>query len=507
MKRKFSLIIKFILLAILFISLITTALILSIESDSRSFIGTATEKQIELYIDLFDVYFGDYSKLENNNSIDTLNSFVEKNNDTIVRLDILLFRKNMDEEYELFIALSSDEARIGTQPNNTILNHNKIIYDINKTRTYEMFRKRILKTNNYLIIEPIISEEEKGVIGTYEMVINFDKEVIKIQIFIFNTITLSIFALILLIASLFFIIYVFIQKPLSILKDATIKLGKEQFDTKVDIKSKDEFGDLANTFNKMAEDLKISRDKIEEYNRILEKLLDQKDEFIGQLGHDLKNPMQPLVGLLPILLEKETDPDNREMLEVMNTNVEYMQDLIFDTLKLAKLRSDNIDFNYENLDLKTETEKVVKSQKPMLEEKNIKIINNIKSGLKVYADKLRLAEIFKNLINNSVKYTKDSGGTITIDAEIRENDFVQISLKDTGIGMTDEQLKKVFDEFYKADRQTSDYHSTGLGLAIVKRIVEKHGGKIWVESMGIDMGSTFYFTIKKSGGVKVEDKI
>ena len=110
---------------------------------------------------------------------------------------------------------------------------------------------------------------------------------------------------------------------------------------------------------------------------------------------------------------------------------------------------------------------------------------------------MRLSEVFKNLINNSVKYTDDSGGTITINTSDENEDYVKISLKDTGIGMTKDQLKKVFDEFYKADRQTSDYYATGLGLPICKRIVEKHGGKIWVESKGPGKGSTFNFTIKK----------
>jgi signal transduction histidine kinase len=283
---------------------------------------------------------------------------------------------------------------------------------------------------------------------------------------------------------------------LSKLKSATISLGKGNLDVKADVNSRDEFGELAETFNKMAEDLKKSRDKIEDYNRILERIIDQKDEFIGQLGHDLKNPMQPLVGLLPILIEKEKDPDNKEMLEVMHANVEYMQDLIFDTLKLAKLRSDNIDFNYEKIALRELSDKVVKTQKTMLSEKNIEIINKIKKDTIVTADKLRLSEVFKNLINNSVKYTKETGGTITLNAEKENHEQVKISIKDTGIGMTEEQLRKVFDEFYKADRQTSDYYSTGLGLAICKRIVEKHGGSIWVESPGPGKGSTFYFTIK-----------
>ena len=110
-------------------------------------------------------------------------------------------------------------------------------------------------------------------------------------------------------------------------------------------------------------------------------------------------------------------------------------------------------------------------------------------------DKLRVAELFKNLITNAVKYTHEGSGKITIDAEANK-DFVITSIKDTGIGMGEEQLSRVFDEFYKANKFSSETHSSGLGLSICKRIVEKHGGKIWVDSPGKEKGSTFYFTLK-----------
>jgi len=86
-------------------------------------------------------------------------------------------------------------------------------------------------------------------------------------------------------------------------------------------------------------------------------------------------------------------------------------------------------------------------------------------------------------------------GKITIDAE-KEKNIVTVSVKDTGIGMTKDQLKKVFDEFYRVDKSSREHKSSGLGLAICKRIVEKHGGKIWAESPGPGKGSIFYFTLK-----------
>jgi signal transduction histidine kinase len=91
--------------------------------------------------------------------------------------------------------------------------------------------------------------------------------------------------------------------------------------------------------------------------------------------------------------------------------------------------------------------------------------------------------------------------TITIDAK-EDKDFVTVSIKDTGIGITEEQLSHIFDEFYKADEARHDFDSSGLGLPICKRIVEKHGGKIWVESPGEGGGTTFYFTIPTGSKTK-----
>ena len=122
--------------------------------------------------------------------------------------------------------------------------------------------------------------------------------------------------------------------------------------------------------------------------------------------------------------------------------------------------------------------------------------NKIDEKVIVSADSLRIKEVFSNLLINANKFMPE-GGKIILDTEkSKDKDFVTIIMKDTGIGMTLEQLTNVFDEFYKADQSRHDLDSSGLGLTICKRIVEKHGGKIWVESLGKNKGTTFYFTLK-----------
>ena len=234
--------------------------------------------------------------------------------------------------------------------------------------------------------------------------------------------------------------------------------------------------------------------KVRERTAEVEKLLLQKDKFIGKLGHDLKNPLSPIVNLIPLLEKREKNPESKEILEVMHRNADHMRNLVVKTIELAQLNSPNTKLLMDDTNLLDEIDNVVKKNKRFLKENNIEIDNNIDENIMIKADKLRIEDLFDNIISNAIKYSKNAG-TITIDAK-QDKDFVTVSIKDTGIGMNKEQLSHIFDEFYKADEARHDFDSSGLGLPICKRIVEKHGGKIWAESSGEGKGTTFYFTFE-----------
>jgi signal transduction histidine kinase len=335
-----------------------------------------------------------------------------------------------------------------------------------------------------------------NVIGAYEFSFFTDESYAAFEARKTNLLLISFVSLFVLIFGFLFLLRHTIVKPIMQFRDAARVFGKGNLTKRIHLSSKDEIGELATAFNSMAEDIKRSQETLEKYNRILERLIKQKDEFIGQLGHDLKNPLQPLIGLLPILVQQEKDPKMKKHLNVLNENAQYMKELIFKTLQLAKLRTENIRFEYEKLNLSDLVKQVIVSQGPLLDENKITIRNKIKPNIQIFADSLRVKEVFKNLIANAVKYTPDTGGAITISAEEKE-DFVQILIKDTGIGMTSEEIEKIFDEFYRADSSTHGQDSVGLGLSITKRIIEKHNGTIWVTSEGPGKGSTFYFTLPK----------
>lgn len=438
--------------------------------------------------------------------IESLNDFIENCSVLISQTNIESITINLvddpqgDTFAELYIVASTDKSLVGNVSNYYSLSNSS--YHIGS-----MWVERLGQTKNYLVVMPLELLGLDGLyyrVGAYELTISMEEEINAFENKIENTLKAYSIILTSFVLITYFVLRFLFIKPLFSLRSFARDIGGGNLDVKAKVKRKDEMGDLAHEFNDMAKNLKESRGKIEDYNRILEKILEQKDEFIGQLGHDLKNPLQPLVGLLPMLIEQEKNPETREALQVMNKNVEYMTSLIAKTLQLAKLRSANISFEMEKVNLKSEVDELLLSQRLVLKDNNISVENKIDGSIFVEADRLRLVEVFKNLINNSVKYSPN-GGNIAIDAK-REGNMVKVSLKDAGLGMTKEQLGKIFDEFYKADRFSSEERSSGLGLAICKRIVEKHGGEIWADSQGEGKGSTFFFTLKLSKGESHENE-
>jgi signal transduction histidine kinase len=359
-------------------------------------------------------------------------------------------------------------------------------------------------------------------------------------------ISISLYSAIFIIISfllIFFLFNYFVSSPIGELTKGVRHMSKGTLGYEVTIKSKDEIGELATAFNTMSADLKISRDHLEEYSKNLEKLvaertreleektkrleqinqdltvareqlsvlnksleervrertkeveklLKQKDEFITQLGHDLKNPLGPLINLIPLLEEKEMDSAKKEMLTVLHRNANYMKNLVVKTLELAVLNSPNTRFSIETLNLFKEVNQIIENKKILFDENKVSISNNINHTFSIKADRLRLEELLTNIFENSVKYCQKNC-RISIDAE-QKNDFIEVSVVDNGIGMTKEQIERIFDEFYKADYARHDIQNTGLGMSICKRIVEKHGGSIWVESPGPGKGTTVFFTL------------
>ncbi len=241
--------------------------------------------------------------------------------------------------------------------------------------------------------------------------------------------------------------------------------------------------------------------KVEQRTAEIQRLLDLKDNFIHQIGHDLKNPLGPLIHLIPLLEKNDTNSKNKEIYMILKRNVTHIRNIIDKTVRLAQLNASSTLLELQNLNLSQQINEILDRNTFLFKDKDIAVHSDVNEEIDIQADKLLLAELFDNLLGNAVKYN-EHGGKIEIDA-VDGDGFVTISVSDTGMGMNDEQIDHVFDEFYKADGSRHDFDSSGLGMSIAKRIVEKHGGNIWVESNGPGLGSTFFFTLPKKESRKI----
>jgi len=260
----------------------------------------------------------------------------------------------------------------------------------------------------------------------------------------------------------------------------------------------------------LEKNLKDIEKKLNEFNKNLEqkvidrtieinKLLMNKSKFIDNLSHDLGTPLTPLITLLPLICEEVKDPKIKKMVETCIRNVEYIRQVVNNTRELAELSSSNLILKKENLyDLVNELNK---KYEVVFKSCNIKAQNNIDKNVFIKTEKNRLIQVFDHIISNAVNSMLNKGGILVIESKpvIKNSEpFVQIYVKDTGIGLTKEQANKIFDEFYKTDDSRHKLDSTGLGLTICKNIIEKHNGKIWADSNGEGTGTTIYFTIPSS---------
>ncbi|MCP4266497.1 MAG: hybrid sensor histidine kinase/response regulator [Candidatus Brocadiaceae bacterium] len=239
-------------------------------------------------------------------------------------------------------------------------------------------------------------------------------------------------------------------------------------------------------------------ERVEQRTTEISQLLQQKDAFVNQLSHDLKTPLTPLVALLPMVESRTDDPESKRMLALVMDNVEYMKNLTEMTLHLAQLNSSGLKVKPERFDIVNEIKNTIESLSSLFEEKGIKTVDNTISPIDVEVDRMLTKELLNNIISNAVKYTNGEG-VVTFDISL-VGDKVKVSIKDNGIGMTEEQLKHVFEEFYKVDDSRNDRASTGLGLAICQRIVDRHEGTIWAESLGLGQGTTVHFTLSAIHG-------
>lgn len=235
-----------------------------------------------------------------------------------------------------------------------------------------------------------------------------------------------------------------------------------------------------------------------------------KSEFVSFVSHELKNPMTSIKGYTELLAAGAVGTVNdaqANFLSTIRSNIERMNTLVSDLNDMSKIEANRLRLDFKAMAFRDVVDETVRSTRKQIEEKTQQLALNLPADLPmVWADRTRLAQVLVNLVSNAHKYTQQ-GGKIEISAQASDNAWdtggapkvVHIWVADNGIGINEEDQKKIFQKFFRSeDPKTREVPGTGLGLNITRSLVEMQGGKIWFESE-YRQGTTFHFTVPVAG--------
>lgn len=236
--------------------------------------------------------------------------------------------------------------------------------------------------------------------------------------------------------------------------------------------------------------------ELESRNREVERANQLKSEFLASMSHELRTPLHTIIGFSELLgegLEGALNEKQSRFIGHIHKDSMHLLELINHILDISKIESGRLELRRETFDIAGALEETLSSLRPQSIAESIRVETNLSIPMAIFADRLRVKQIFFNLVSNALKFTP-KGGRVDMTGSLREG-FVEISVSDTGIGIPKEQHEAVFDKFYQTGATTKGVREgTGLGLAITKALVEAHGGRIWLESEP-GKGSRFTFTL------------
>ena len=257
-----------------------------------------------------------------------------------------------------------------------------------------------------------------------------------------------------------------------------------------------------------------AKTKAETATLIAETAVKAKQQFLSNMSHEIRTPMNAIIGFTKVLLKTETTSKQKEYLQAIKMSGDALIVLINDILDLAKVDAGKMIFEQTPFKMAMSMSAMLHLFEPKIREKNLELYKEFDKNIPevLLGDPVRLHQIILNLVSNAVKFT--TKGKITVSVRLLSEDdktvTIQFSIKDTGIGIAQGKLEKIFDNFQQASSGTSRlYGGTGLGLAIVKQLVEAQNGSIYVKSV-IGEGSTFGFTLsfqKTKAEVESEDML
>ena len=259
-------------------------------------------------------------------------------------------------------------------------------------------------------------------------------------------------------------------KPLRQMSEATKRYAEGDFSMRVHVDGRNEMADLAGAFNSMARDLAS--------------LESSRRSFVANVSHELKTPMTTIGGFIDGILDGTISPDKQEhYLKIVSDEVKRLSRLVVSMLNLSKIEAGKLSLKRRDFDICDMIFRTMLGFEQVIEQKHFQItgLENMESTI-ISGDKDMLTQVVYNLVDNAVKFTPE-GGEIRFDV-VHDMQKVYISIRNSGKGISSEEIDRVFDQFYKVDKSRSfDVKGAGLGLYIVKSIVEMHGGAIKASSV------------------------
>jgi signal transduction histidine kinase len=270
--------------------------------------------------------------------------------------------------------------------------------------------------------------------------------------------------------------------PLRILSKASGRIAEGHYDERVQTGSSDELGQMAHSFNQMAEKL----EQVETMRR----------QLIGDVSHELRTPLTAIKGSMEGLMDGVL-PATSETYQQIHQEADRLARLVNDLQELSRVEARAYPLDIRPVQIAVLMQITLKRFSNQAQAKNILLHADLPADLPhVMADEARITQVLTNLVGNALQYTPE-GGDVSITA-FDQGDEIKVSVIDTGIGVPAEHLPNLFTRFYRADKSRSRQAGggSGIGLTIARHLVEAHGGRIWVESEGEGKGSNFAFTLK-----------
>jgi len=215
----------------------------------------------------------------------------------------------------------------------------------------------------------------------------------------------------------------------------------------------------------------------------IDRLEHTRQEFLSNISHELRTPLTSIMAFVETLEDGaiNDEENNRRFLDIIRRNAERMHNLIDDILELSLIESGSVSVQFREVKLAPLVDEVFASLSSQAAEREVKTINEVSADAVIRADSVRLEQMITNLVDNAIKFNR-RGGTVAVACERRDSAEL-ITVTDTGEGLTNEQMGRIFERFYRADRARSqEIRGTGLGLAIVKHLAKLHGGEVTVTS-------------------------